>query len=102
MRTRAERRHTDWSKAIRKKKITEQYPAFNEEHPWYNNLHSYSKNKIPCSCPYCRSKTNDKRVVGPSMNWPMSDRRKIDRMNQAEEELFSNNKEMFREMGDGQ
>lgn len=41
-RTRAERRHNDWTKAIRKRKKD----AAKFEVPWYNNLHQFSKNKI--------------------------------------------------------
>ena len=78
MRTRAERRHADWAKAIRKQKIIKQY-GFD----WYRNLHQYSKNKIHCSCPLCRSKTNNKthkHVWFPVMNWPMCDLRRIHEM----------------------
>lgn len=78
MRTRAERRHADWAKAIRKQKIIKQY-GFD----WYRNLHQYSKNKIHCSCPLCRSKTNNKthkHVWFPAMNWPMCDLRRINEM----------------------
>lgn len=49
MRTKAERRHKDFSKALRKKKICEEQYGFE----YYDNLHQYSKNKIHCSCPLC-------------------------------------------------
>lgn len=52
MYSRAERRHNDFRKAIRKKKICDRY-AFGG---WYDNLHQYSKNKIHCSCPMCCTK----------------------------------------------
>lgn len=59
MRTRAERRHNDWTKAIRKKHISDQYCG---DWPWYSDLHRYSKNKIHCSCGMCARyrKTNNK------------------------------------------
>ena len=40
MRNKAEKRHNDWKKAIRKKKIINAYGQ-----DYYNNLHQYSKNK---------------------------------------------------------
>ena len=49
MRTRAERRHLNVTKALRKRNM-----AYFE---WYDNLHQYSKNKIHCSCPLCSFKT---------------------------------------------
>ena len=54
--TRAERRHKDFVKALRKKRIA--LDLYNID--WYTSLHAYSKNKIHCSCPYCTSKTNNK------------------------------------------
>lgn len=54
-RTSAERRHNDWTKAIRKRRIAKEVYAFGEN--WYDNLHQYSKNKIHCSCPICSMKT---------------------------------------------
>jgi len=84
MRTTAEKRHNDWKKAIRKRRIDrERNPNSND---YYDNLHQYSKNKIHCSCPMCSAKTNNKHKTGdrgwePSENWSISDRRKIDEMN---------------------
>ena len=52
-RTKAERRHNDWTKAIRKMKICKDFYGWD----WYDNLHQYSKNKIHCSCPLCSAKT---------------------------------------------
>ena len=54
MRTKAERRHKDFSKALRKKKISEEHYGIE----YYDNLHQYSKNKIHCSCPLCTSESN--------------------------------------------
>ena len=53
MRTTAEKRHNDWKKAIRKRRIDRERDP-NDTHDWYDNLHQYSKNKIHCSCPLCR------------------------------------------------
>lgn len=76
MRETAEKRHNDWKKAIRKKKIINAYGW-----DYYDNLHQYSKNKIHCSCPLCRSKTNNKgSKFGPRENWSISDTRRIEEM----------------------
>ena len=80
MRETAEKRHNDWKKAIRKKKIINAYGW-----DYYDNLHQYSKNKIHCSCPMCSQKTNNKNRSGargyePSTNWSISDTRRIDEM----------------------
>lgn len=56
-RTLAEKRHNSVTKAIRKRKISEQVYHFS----WYNNLHQYSKNKVHCSCPLCSGKTKKHR-----------------------------------------
>lgn len=56
MRNRAERRHNNWKKAIRKKKIDTNLHG--DEYPWYKHLHQYSKNKIYCSCSSCTAKYN--------------------------------------------
>ena len=54
-------RNRDFSirKAKRKKRICNYY-YWNREHPYYDNLHQYSKNKIHCSCPMCSQKTRNK------------------------------------------
>ncbi len=80
MRTRAERRHNNLIKALRKRSITrnvyhinkadEENPCqiFNvirrvrgdDKHGYYGNLHQYSKNKIHSSYPYGNIKTNNR------------------------------------------
>ena len=84
MRETAEKRHNDWKKAIRKQKIVHNvYPKDMNNKPseYYDNLHQYSKNKIHCSCPLCRSKTNNKGSrFGPCENWSISDTRRIEEM----------------------
>ena len=74
MRATAEKRHNDWKKAIRKRNIIHQY-GFD----YYDNLHQYSKNKIHCSCPMCRGKTdyNSGRTT-------ISDQRKLESMKEQE------------------
>ena len=47
-------------KALRKRRIAEEVYHSGKEHPYYNNLHQYSKNKIHCSCPMCSAKTRNK------------------------------------------
>ena len=88
-RTRAERRHNDWKKAIRKRKIVHEvyYSLPDDIWGWYNNLHQYSKNKIHCSCPICSVKTKNKgrrrqvcKNYYPSFNPPISDLRRIEEM----------------------
>ena len=65
-RGKAWRRHKDYSKAKRKRNIDlDKQSHWNDEigthiYPCYNNLHQYSDNKIHCSCPMCRCKTNNK------------------------------------------
>ncbi len=89
MRTRAERRHNDFKKAIRKRNITRSvyWDGWNDgknNYDYYDNLHQYSKNKIHCSCPICRNKTNNKgrsKFYGSSRNWKHSDLIKITRLN---------------------
>lgn len=93
--TRAERRHNNVKKAIRKQKLAEQ--LYNnstwggDSVPWYDNLHQYSKNKIHCSCFYCSSKTKNKgkrrhlaKNYAPSYNPPVRDRRQIEYMDYEE------------------
>ena len=74
MRTHAEKRHNDWKKAIRKKKIINAY-GFD----YYDNLHQYSKNKIHCSCPLCRAKTRG-NTYGPSEHWSIRDEKRREEM----------------------
>lgn len=85
MRTRAERRHNDWTKAWRKRHISDQYSCWGPDEHWYPYVHQYSKNKIHCSCGVCSRyhKTNNKghrrKIHGnyaPSYNPSMRDRRK--------------------------
>ena len=89
MRSTAEKRHNDWRKAIRKRDIV--YHIYGFDNGWYDNLHQYSKNKIHCSCPLCRSKTGKtkmKRVMGPGgKNWPISDEKRIEEM---EDQILDN------------
>lgn len=59
-RGKAWRRHKDYSKAKRKKDIDYNIHAGSYYfHPWYDNLHQYSDNKIHCSCPICRNKSKN-------------------------------------------
>lgn len=86
MRNRAEKRHNDWKKAIRKKKIINAYGW-----DYYDNLHQYSKNKIHCSCGMCSryNKTNNKghrrKIPGnyaPSYNPSIRDKRIDEHVNE--------------------
>lgn len=91
-RTRAERRHRDYAKARRKRKITKEvyWSEPNSDWEYYDSLHQYSKNKIHCSCPMCRAKTKKKdNVLGTfhrhGKNWKHSDLQKLEAMNYKEE-----------------
>ena len=72
MRNMAEKRHNDWKKAIRKKKIINAYGW-----DYYDNLHQYSKNKIHCSCPLCRGLEKAGQAT-------ISDLRKLEEMKSQE------------------
>lgn len=80
MRTKAERRHKDWAKAIRKMKICRD----NYGWQYYDNLHQYSKNKIHCSCPMCRAKTGKSPLWGTCYrrrkNYTIRDLKRYDEM----------------------
>ena len=81
-RTRAERRHNDWAKAIRKRKIVRDVYYSYEHSFWdfYDNLHQYSKNKIHCSCPICSEKTKNRQRYGKFFNPSVGWRRRMDEM----------------------
>lgn len=81
MRNRAEKRHNDWKKAIRKRDITKNVYRLNSD--WYDNLHQYSKNKIHCSCPFCSAKTAKKKQVwSGGKNWSTRDEKRIEEMDE--------------------
>lgn len=86
----AYKRHMDWTKAIRKRRISDNW--FDGDEHYYRELHCYSKNKIHCSCQMCARKTNNKKYnfYGPPKNYKASDKRKIKSMEQQEEEFFAN------------
>ena len=84
MRTRAERRHNDKKKALRKRYITRNayYSYSIDMQDYYDNLHQYSKNKIHCSCPICSAKTRNKghrrkrKNYAPAINYRRMDLRR--------------------------
>ena len=85
MKTRAERRKTDFKKAVRKQNICEH----NIGDLPYDNLHQYSKNKIHCSCPYCNTKTRNKGSrryksgnYNPAVHYRASDLRRVIEMDE--------------------
>lgn len=89
MRPTAEKRHNDYVKAIRKRRIDRETSPQCWNHDWYDNLHQYSKNKIHCSCPMCSAKTNNRGRKGswePNITWSITDRRKLDALEYQEEE----------------
>ena len=60
--SRAYNRDVSKRKALRKRRITQEVYWDGKDHPYYDNLHQYSKNKIHCSCPLCRAKRMGNRM----------------------------------------
>ena len=93
-RGRAFNRDVSRRKALRKKRISDNFWPHAAEHPYYDNLHQYSKNKIHCSCPLCSQKSKNKgkrarKNYNPTHNFKASDVRKFEKMNNEiqEEEI---------------
>ena len=88
------RRHSDWRHAKNKKNKSYYYC---KDHPWYSNLHQYSKNKIHCSCPMCRAKTTNKKQLATwhkfkgKKNWTIKDQKRINEMKDQENEKWLEN-----------
>lgn len=102
-RTRAWRRHKNYVKAKRKQKLDWAVSSYywkwyyDDGYGLYKNLHQYSKNKIHCSCAMCSAKTRNKgkrRALSgnyaPSINYKISDIRKLDNLNFQLKELEIN------------
>ncbi len=91
-RGRAYNRDVSRRKALRKKRISDNFWLHASDYPYYDNLHQYSKNKIHCSCPMCSPKTKNKGKRGrknynPTHNFKASDIRKFEKMdNEIQEE----------------
>lgn len=89
------RRHINWVKAIRKRRIDRAIcPSFSKD--LYDNLHQYSKNKIHCSCGMCRSKSKNKgkhrkisRNYAPSINLTIKDLRRQQSMDDSEFDYYN-------------
>ena len=85
-------RRMSYLKALRKQRIDRERSG--QRWPlYYNNLHQYSKNKIHCSCPLCSAKTRNKgrrkhNNWAPSINYTISDLRKVEAMNAAEKDYL--------------
>lgn len=84
--SRAYNRDVSKRKALRKRRITREVYG-DIAHPYYDNLHQYSKNKVHCSCPLCSAKSKNKgkrrqktATYEPSYNWKIADLRKFNRM----------------------
>ena len=90
--SRAYNRDVSRRKALRKKRIAEEVYWDGRNHPYYSNLHQYSKNKIHCSCPLCSQKSKNKgkrarKNYNPTHNFKASDVRKFEKMdNEIQEE----------------
>ena len=91
-RSRAYNRDVSKRKALRKKRISDNFWPHASDYPYYDNLHQYSKNKIHCSCPMCSQKTKNKgkrarKNYNPTHNYKASDLRKKIAMDLQEEEI---------------
>jgi hypothetical protein len=91
MRSRAFNRDVSYRKAKRKQRIAKEVYYDGDKHPYYDNLHQYSKNKIHCSCPMCAAKTRNKkrrknngRGFAPSINYKPADWRRQSAMDENE------------------
>lgn len=77
-------------KALRKRRIDHAVYRYDRDYGFYDNLHQYSKNKIHCSCPMCSAKTKNKgrrkkNWWAPSINYKISDVRKLQRLEYQED-----------------
>ena len=83
---RAIRRKVNVIKAKRKQIIDKNIHNSYNTHPWYNNLHQYSKNKIHCSCPLCAF--NHKKFR--HKNYTIQDLKQLENMDYQEREYLLN------------
>jgi hypothetical protein len=81
---RGDRRDINRRKAQHKKYISDHFWVCANNHPYYDNLHQYSKNKVHCSCPMCSPKSKNKgkrrqnrKNYQPSYNWKHSDLKRL-------------------------
>ena len=85
----AHNRDVSRRKALRKRRIAREICGWE----MYDNLHQYSKNKIHCSCPLCRAKTNMKNMKWKSgneaKNWKHSDIQKIQLLHDQIVDLYA-------------
>ncbi len=65
------KRKLDYTKAVRKRNLSREIYHMD----WYKDLHTYSKNKIHCSCGMCRF-----RNAWEPDRKPMADVRRIESM----------------------
>jgi len=79
---RAYNREKTFTKAIRKRNIDRDRAAGRWD-LYYTNLHQYANNKIHCSCPLCRAKTNANTVNGYSIR----DQRRLEDLQEQENEI---------------
>lgn len=82
-------------KALRKRRIAREVYYDGDTHPYYSNLHQYSKNKIHCSCSMCSAKTRNKGKrrnmhgnYSPSLNYRISELRRQRSMDADERDYF--------------
>lgn len=89
MHGRAERRHNNWCKAIRKRRIDRETQGSSSVEDTFEYLHQYSKGHWACGCGMCKrfNKTNNrgrKRKIhgnyAPSKNWSVTDQKRLEEM----------------------
>ena len=93
-RSRGDKRKRDFRKALSKlrkdvgRKISFEHGTATV-HPWYDNLHQYSKNKIHCSCPLCafNAKRHGRVIYGKML--PMGDWRRKESCQQKLAEYYT-------------
>lgn len=59
-----------------------------DTHPYYNNLHQYSKNKIHCSCSMCSAKASVGICMETTLPVSISELRKQRSMDADERDYF--------------
>lgn len=88
-RTKAYNRYQHKKHALRHRRITRE--VYREPN-YFKEFNKYDSFKIHCSCPLCRAKTaKNKQIYGSgAKNWPISDRRKLESM---EDQILDNEQE---------
>lgn len=79
--SRSWKKHRDWTRAIKNRKVAKDIFPFYDEYPELHKLHQYSKNKFHCVWTYS-PKTKQAGIY----NYKASDMRKIHKLSYSEKE----------------